>query len=122
MNPLGLPRPEAFTTSAPTNGGTTIAYLNGSLRPSARRISPGATSSIATSKMPWMPWCLKNMPSSFARAGQAADPEVARERLGAHVGDRHLQLLLAQVVAGVEDELVGGPETGRALGGGDHHR
>jgi hypothetical protein len=55
-------------------------------------------------------------------AGQPADPEVPRERLGADVGDRHLQLLLAQVVGGIEEELVGGAEAGRALGCGDHHR
>src|SRR5215218_2124038 len=33
---FGFPSPERLTTSAPTNGGTTIAYVNGTVRPSAR--------------------------------------------------------------------------------------
>ena len=33
------------------NGGTTIAYLKGSFRPSASRISPGTISSMATSQI-----------------------------------------------------------------------
>ena len=75
MNPLAFPSPEAFTTSAPTNGGTTIAYLNGSLRPSANRSSPGATSSMATSKIGSIFCRRKNMPSSVSPPGSPPIPK-----------------------------------------------
>jgi hypothetical protein len=55
-------------------------------------------------------------------AGQPADPEVPRERLGAHVAQRDLELVLLELVGHVEDELVGGAEAGGALRGGYDHR
>ena len=75
MKPFGFPSPEAFTTSAPMKGGTTIAYLNGSFRPSVRRISPGTISSIATSKIASIFCRLKNMPSIFSPPGSPPIPK-----------------------------------------------
>src|SRR6266540_4759322 len=123
MKPPGLPSPEARTTSAPTNGGTTTAKRNGSRRPPASRNSPGMTSSIAVSRMAWIPVRFRNIPSSRSPPGQAADPELAEEGLGGHVADRHplLEPVLAQLVGDVEHELVGGPEAPGALSGDDHH-
>lgn len=56
MNALAFPSPEAFTTSAPMNGGTIIAYLNERFRPSLRRTSPGTTSVMRTSQIASIFW------------------------------------------------------------------
>ena len=57
-------------------------------------------------------------------ARQAADAEVADERLGGDEGQRHLLLQLgpAQLVGGVEQELIRRAEAARALCRADHDR
>jgi len=71
-----------------------------------------------------MPSFFKNMFSSFSPARQAADAEVADERFGGDEGQRHLlgQLGLAQLVGGVEQELIRRAEAARALRRADHDR
>ena len=75
MNPFGLPRPEAFTTSAPTKGGTTIAYLKGASARRCRRISTGDDLLHRHVEDPLDPLPRKNMPSIFSPPGSPPIPK-----------------------------------------------
>ena len=91
--------------------------------PSASTTASAATWSIATPTWAWMPPCRRNIPQQRLAVRQPADAEVAEERLGGDVGELDLlvQTSLAQLIGGIEQELVRRAETARALRRGDHH-
>jgi hypothetical protein len=66
----------------------------------------------------------KEHPEQLLSAGEPADPEVPRKRLGAHVvdGDALREPVPFELVRDVEDELVRRTEAGGALRGSDHDR
>ena len=125
MKPAGLPSPGVeVTASTPVNGGTIIANANGSTSPSASWISPSRTSSIDAFAIPRMPSRSKNFVTRFCGVADAAEAEVAEERLRRDERDRHAvcEAGLAELVAGVEQELVGRAEARAALRGADDDR
>ena len=114
----------ARMSSWPANGGTTMAYRNGTSVPSVSLIRSPVTSSNATPVRAVMPSFFRNIFSSFSPPGRPPMPKWPTN--GSEVtkvsGTLLLQLGLAQLVGGVEQELVRRAETARALGRGDHDR
>ena len=96
--------------------------MNGTVLPSARTISAGRDLRGRHVEDAVDLLAPEEHAEQLLAAGQPADPEVPRERLGADVAQRDLELVLLELVSHVEDELVGGAEAGGALRGGDHHR